>query len=161
MLSKIFVTAIPAPSSGVDSSCHISPCLTPAILLTLHSPRRYSDLPKVGEFRNGLLVLLTVLVVVLLYQPPEGVRHLQLLRLLQAQGDHRHHRLLAGLLQCAVEIVLYSNALCSVHLVKLYTAVELGQLLLQQLQVGVDEAELEGHGLLHLLVCGGPAQVVR
>ena len=93
----------------------------------------------------------------LLYQPPEGVRHLQLLRLLEAEGDHRHHRLLAGLLQCVVEIVLYSNTLCSVHLVNLYTAVELGQLLLQQLQVGVDEAELEGHGVLRLLVGGSPA----
>lgn len=37
-------------------------------------------------------------------------------------------------------------------LVELDRAVELGQLFFEQLEVGVDEAQLQGHGLLHLLV---------
>ena len=57
--------------------------------------------------------------------------------------------------------LLFAHLCLILHLIKLYTAVQLGQLFLQQLQVGVDEAELEGDSLLHLLVCGGPARVVR
>ena len=41
-------------------------------------------------------------------------------------------------------------------LVELYGAVELCELLLEQLQVGVDEAQLQRHCLLQLLVGRGP-----
>lgn len=42
-------------------------------------------------------------------------------------------------------------------LVDIHAAVELLQLLLQQLQVGVDVAQLQGNRLLHLVVTGGSA----
>lgn len=47
--------------------------------------------------------------------------------------------------------------LLPVSLVDLHVAVEFLQLLLQQLQVGVDKAELQSHRLLHLVVGRGPA----
>ena len=65
--------------------------------------------------------------------------HVNLLGLLQPQGNHGHEHLLLGL-----------------HLVELHAAVELCQLLLQQLQVGVEVAQLYRHRLFHLLVGGGP-----
>ena len=46
------------------------------------------------------------------------------------------------------------------YLVDLHRAVELCQLLLQQLQVGVDEPQLEGHRLLGLGVGGGAVEVL-
>lgn len=46
-----------------------------------------------------------------------------------------------------------------VCLVDLHVAVELLQLLFKQLQVGVDEAELQSHCLLHLVVGGCPAEI--
>ena len=48
----------------------------------------------------------------------------------------------------------------SKYLVDLDRAVELCQLLLQQLQVGVDEPQLEGHRLLGLGVGGGAVEVL-
>lgn len=44
-----------------------------------------------------------------------------------------------------------------VSLVDLHVAVEFLQLLLQQLQVGVNKAELQSNRLLHLVISGGPA----
>ena len=48
-----------------------------------------------------------------------------------------------------------------VVLVELHGAVELRELLLEQLQVGVDEAQLQRHGLLQLLVGRRPESKAR
>ena len=55
-------------------------------------------LPQVSQLCQRLVIVGPVLVVVALYQLPEHVLQLQLLRLLQTEGDHRHCWLVAFLL---------------------------------------------------------------
>ena len=64
-------------------------------------------------------------------------------------------------IQIAIIIIISHPQHCHLrivlHLIELNGAVELCELLLQQLQVGVHEAQLQRHRLLHLLVCRSPA----
>ena len=65
------------------------------------------------------------------------------------------------MIQIAIIIIISHPRHCHLrivlHLIELNGAVELCELLLQQLQVGVHEAQLQRHRLLHLLVCRSPA----
>merc|ERR550519_2485419 len=54
-------------------------------------------LPQVSQLCQRLVIVGPVLVVVALYQLPEHVLQLELLRLLQTEGDHRHRWLVAFL----------------------------------------------------------------
>ena len=73
----------------------------------------------------------------------EGISQLNLLGLLQPERYH-----------------WYVDLGVVLHLIELNGAVELRQLLLQQLQVGVDKTQLQRHRLLHLLICGSPSNFI-
>ena len=60
-------------------------------------------------------------------------------------------------MDCDCVSVCLDHSCLPVCLVDLHVAVELLQLLFEQLQVGVDEAELQSDRLLHLVVGSCPA----
>lgn len=66
------------------------------------------------------------------------------LRLFQAERYHGY--------------VVAEAALVAERVVQLHRAVELGQLFLEQLQVGIDEAQLERHRFSQLFIARRPAQ---